>query len=151
MYSQFRSYHGFCSTDDQIRNGATLLITHPILAILPWVNTMPADALAPKVASVSAGMILTPQNGNMPSSASKDLKIHMTFLLIYSVWWTVSPYCAELLLGNLTHWGRDKMAAVFQTTFSNAFSWMKMYKFRIRFHWSLFPRDQLTIFQHKFR
>ena len=40
----------------------------------------------------------------------------------------------------LTHWGRDKMAAIFQTTFSNAFSWMKMFKFRLRFHWSLFPR-----------
>ena len=25
----------------------------------------------------------------------------------------------------LTHWGRDHMAAIFQTTFSNAFSWMK--------------------------
>ena len=35
------------------------------------------------------------------------------------------------------------MAAIFQTTFSNAFSWMKMYKFRLRFHWSLFPRVQL--------
>ena len=42
------------------------------------------------------------------------------------------------------------MAAIFQT-FSNAFSWMKMYKFRLRFHWSLFPRFQLTIFQHWFR
>ena len=51
----------------------------------------------------------------------------------------------------LTHWGRDKMAAISQTTFSNAFSWMKMYKFRLRFHWSLFPRVQLTIFQHWFR
>ena len=29
----------------------------------------------------------------------------------------------------LTHWGRDKMAAIFQTTFSSAFSWMKMFKF----------------------
>ena len=37
----------------------------------------------------------------------------------------------------LTHWGRDKMAAIFQTTFSNAFSWKKMHEFRIRFHWSL--------------
>ena len=26
----------------------------------------------------------------------------------------------------LTHWGRDKMAVIFLTTFSNAFSWMKM-------------------------
>ena len=51
----------------------------------------------------------------------------------------------------LTHWGRDKMAAIFQTTFSNAFSWMKMYEFRLRFHWSLFLRFQLTISQHWFR
>ena len=34
---------------------------------------------------------------------------------------------------SLTHWSRDKMAAISQTTFSNAFSWMKMYEFR--FHW----------------
>ena len=38
----------------------------------------------------------------------------------------------------LTRWGWDKMAAIYQTTFSNAFSWMKMYKFRLRFHWSFF-------------
>ena len=44
---------------------------------------------------------------------------------------------------SLTHWGRDKMATIFQTTFSNAFSWMKMYEFRLRFHWSLFLRLQL--------
>ena len=50
-----------------------------------------------------------------------------------------------------THWGRDKMAAIFQTTFSNAFFWMKMNKFRLRFHWRLFPMVQLTIFQHWFR
>ena len=51
----------------------------------------------------------------------------------------------------LTHWGRDKMAAIFQTTFSNAFSRMKMYEFRLRFHWILFLRFELTIFQHWFR
>ena len=51
----------------------------------------------------------------------------------------------------LTHWGRDKMAAVSQTTLSNAISWMKMLEFRLRFHWSLFLRVQLTIFQHWFR
>ena len=37
----------------------------------------------------------------------------------------------------LTHWGRDKMADIFQT-FSNAFSWMKMYTFWLKFHRSLF-------------
>ena len=52
---------------------------------------------------------------------------------------------------SLTHWGRDKMDAVSQTTGSNAFSWMKMYWFWLKFHWTLFPRVQLTIFQHWFR
>ena len=51
----------------------------------------------------------------------------------------------------LTHWGRDKMDAVSQTTVSNAFSWMKMYGFRLKFHWTLFSRVQLTTSQHWFR
>ena len=50
----------------------------------------------------------------------------------------------------LTHWGRDKMAAFSQTTLSNAFSWMKILKFRLKIHWSLFLRVLLTIFQHWF-
>ena len=29
----------------------------------------------------------------------------------------------------LTHWGRDKMAVIFQTTISNAFSWMECIHF----------------------
>ena len=37
-----------------------------------------------------------------------------------------------------THWGRDKMDAISQTTFSSAFSWMKIFEFRLKFHWSLF-------------
>ena len=48
----------------------------------------------------------------------------------------------------LTHWGRDKMDAISQTTSSSAFSWMKMFEFRWKFQWSLFLRVQLTIFQH---
>ena len=51
----------------------------------------------------------------------------------------------------LTHLPPDKMAAISQTVFSNAFSSMKMYKFLSRFHWYLFLRNQLTIFQHWFR
>ena len=45
---------------------------------------------------------------------------------------------------------RDKIADIFQPTFSNAFSWMEMYECRLRFHWSLFLRVQLTISQHWF-
>ena len=41
----------------------------------------------------------------------------------------------------LTHWGRDEMNNISQTTFSNVFSSMKMFEFRLKFHWSLFPRS----------
>ena len=51
----------------------------------------------------------------------------------------------------ITHWGRDKMDAISQTTFWSAFCWTKMFEFRLEFHWSLFLRAQLTIFQHLFR
>ena len=50
-----------------------------------------------------------------------------------------------------THWGRDKMAAIFQMTFSNGFLLMKMHEFRLKFHWSLFLKVQLTIKQHWIR
>ena len=33
----------------------------------------------------------------------------------------------------------------------NAFSWMKMFEYRLKFHWSLFLRVQSTISQHWFR
>ena len=39
---------------------------------------------------------------------------------------------------SLKYWGRAKMADIFQTTFLKALYWMKMYKFRLRFHGSLF-------------
>ena len=50
----------------------------------------------------------------------------------------------------LAHWGQDRMAASSQMTFSNPFSSMKMHRFCLIFHWSLFPMVQLTIFQHWF-
>ena len=43
------------------------------------------------------------------------------------------------------------MVAIFQTTFLNAFYRTKIYEFRLRCHWMLFIRDQLTLFQHWFR
>ena len=48
----------------------------------------------------------------------------------------------------LTHWGRDEIDAISQTTLPNAFSWMKMYRFRLIFHRTLFPGIQLSIFHH---
>ena len=34
-----------------------------------------------------------------------------------------------LVLFQITRWGLDKMAAIFQTTFSNGLSWIKIYEF----------------------
>ena len=48
----------------------------------------------------------------------------------------------------LTHWGRDQIDAISQTTFSSAFSRNEMNEFRLGFHWSLFLRFELTTFQH---
>ena len=102
------------------------------------------------------------------SSAAK-MEHKTTFDLTWAIhpischyWWPMEFVFSTLNTGNatrfhkiskaiLTHWGRDKMAVVSQTTLSNAFSWMKMLEFRWRFHWSLFLRVQLTIFQHWFR
>ena len=51
-----------------------------------------------------------------------------------------------------THWGRNKMAAIFSDdVFKCILAWMKMHEFRLRFHWGLFLKVQLTIFQHWFR
>ena len=42
------------------------------------------------------------------------------------------------------------MNNISQTTFSNVFSSLKMFEFRLKFHWNLFPMVQLIIFQHWF-
>ena len=40
----------------------------------------------------------------------------------------------------LKHWGRDKIDTIFQTTFLNGFSWMKIYEIWIFFFLNLFVR-----------
>ena len=62
----------------------------------------------------------------------------------YNISNTISQHC-------LTHWGRDKMADISQTTFSNVFCSMKIFEFRLKFHCSLFLGVQWTKFQHWFR
>ena len=59
------------------------------------------------------------------------------------------PICSRVW--RITHWGRDKVDAISKTTFSSAFSRMKIFEFRLKFHWGLFLEDQLMIFQHWFR
>ena len=51
----------------------------------------------------------------------------------------------------LTHWDRDKMDVIPQAIYQNAVSLKKMFEFWFKFHWSLYIRVQITIFQHWFR
>ena len=45
---------------------------------------------------------------------------------------------------HLKHLRQDKKVAIFKTIFSDGFSSMKMYEFRLRFHLSLFARNGLA-------
>ena len=51
----------------------------------------------------------------------------------------------------LTQWGRDKMTAISQMIYVNAFSWMKMGEIRLQFHWNMFTRVQLATNYYWFR
>ena len=65
-------------------------------------------------------------------------------------WMSMSASFQKIVL-SLTHWGRDEITAILQTSFSKAFSWTEIYKFILRCHWILSPRVKSTIFQHWLR
>ena len=46
----------------------------------------------------------------------------------------------------LTHWGRDKMAAISQTTLSNAFSWKKIFRISIKVSLKFVPKGPINNF-----
>ena len=73
------------------------------------------------------------------------VEIQNTFQLLQ----LISLIPIRLLFG-LTYRGWDKMAAISQTNLSNAFSWMKLLEFLLKFNWNLFPRVQFTTFRHWF-
>ena len=57
--------------------------------------------------------------------------------------WHIGKHHQPISVFLLTHWGRDWIDAIFQTTFSNGFSGIKMFEFQLIFHWNLLPRVQL--------
>ena len=69
------------------------------------------------------------------------IKSKHAYNLADTAWWYGKVlYFTGPLWRKSTHWGRDKMAAISQT----AFSWMKIYQFRLRFHWNFFLRVQIN-------
>ena len=93
--------------------------------------------------------------GGLVSSTILPIKYVHGFMLCFAVLVAsvlVNP-CDTLTFTHqwLNTLRRRQMDAISQTTFSNAFSWMRMNEFRLRFHWSLFPRVKLTKSHHWFR
>ena len=107
--------------------------SHLILFIIMSLKSVPKDLTDNKTALVL--VMARHWTGNKPLPVDSEL------------WWHMVP----LGHNELTHWGRDKMADIFQTTYSKAFSWMKKVWFRLKFHWGLFLWVRLTISQHWFR
>ena len=64
--------------------------------------------------------------------------------------WHRDMHSDDSHLRNAT-WGPNKMADILQTIFSNAFSWVKMLSFLLKFHCGLFVWIQLMIYQCWFR
>ena len=52
----------------------------------------------------------------------------------------------HVVFPNLTHWDRDKIAPISQTTFSNAFSCMKHMNFAQGSNWQFFPKVRIDNF-----
>ena len=72
----------------------------------------------------------------------QKMNLKISFAKLRPFWWGSK---------RLTHWGRDEIDIISQTTFLNVCSSMKMFEFRLKFHWRLFLGVQLTTFQHWFR
>ena len=53
-------------------------------------------------------------------------------------WSDICMYSDEQVRSGVPHWGRDKIAAKSQTTFSDAFSSMKTFDSQIEFRWNMF-------------
>ena len=70
------------------------------------------------------------------------------FLCFDVLYNTISVRCIHGVC--LTHWHRNKMANIWQTSSSNTFSSMESYVFRIRLYSSLFPETKLTMRQRWF-
>ena len=76
---------------------------------------------------------------------------HSGVLIVSRFWFTDIHAACSNPGATLAHWGRDKMAAISKTIISKAFSWMKIFVFWLIFHWIVFLRVTLAIFQHRFR
>ena len=109
----------------------------PYLRRLIQENILPRDSLGHTSAKRSVGILRTKQT-NMISALSKLLywpKVMISLIVSDEILWTSAQ-----------HIEAEAKWPPFPDDISNAFSWMKIYDFQLRFHWLLFTSVQLTIF-----
>ena len=87
-----------------------------------------------KLSSLSIILPLTPVNPVMSVCS-----IQLVQNRVPDIYRCTTPALKGIILNPLP---LDKVAVISQTTFSNAFSWMKSFIFRLKFHWSLFQSVQ---------
>ena len=152
--SSFR--HGGCAvTDGKSLAAASLSLKHPEGSLdlrRYWISWADEDMFVGQGFPMGLTALSAPMNGY---EIVEKVSLDPNKYLACQSNWVLPPDGGGKRDGttmeSLTHWGRDKLTVISQTTFWNEFSWMKMYEFRLKFRWSLFLRVQLTIFQHWFR
>ena len=102
----------------------------------PWVDQNPVTIVPMSIGKTHDG----------PVPVYKYSVMCQTNSPLHTPRWDDSKLSHNLVINPLT-----KSPTFWQTTFWNAFSWLKMIEFRFKFHWNLFPGVQLTVRQHGFR
>ena len=89
------------------------------------------------------------QSCQMHPGAQASVKFKSKYKSFENVVYKMAAILFRSLLGNTSR--PKKMAAILQTTFSNAFSWLKIAVFLFKCHWNLFPMIQLAVVPHWLR
>ena len=78
------------------------------------------------------------------SRISSELRLWWWERLLYQGRLRQMFVCLEYAVDGLTHWGWDKMAAISQTTFSNAFSWRKNVRISFKISLKFVPKGPIN-------
>ena len=99
-------------------------------------------------------------NGLVPSRATKPLRPTLPGPMLIQIYVAIWPYWQDELISVimkmhnlrlLTQWGRDKMTAIFNTTCSLGFSWIKYISILIKISLMFPPKSPIYNYQHWFR
>ena len=135
-------YHVFVVTN---YHWTKLMRSQKLVQVMAWFRQAPSNHLSQCWSRfMSPYGIARPESVNRLGHPDSSTFLCWQPMNIFS--WNTCYVC---WLKHISPW--TKWPPFWQTTFWNAFSWMKSFVFWIEFHWSVFLRVQLTITQHWFR